>query len=392
MCKKILINCYEYPPSIHGGVGTFTRDLAEGLVGKGWEVTVIGIYYDNLLPLEKIIEEQINGVRVIRLPQSKFKLSSINIILDRIRLFFYIRNLHKKEKFDLFESPESTGWFPFGAPVAPLVVRMHGAQIYFDTELKRQGSRLWHLFEKQIIKKAHHLIAVSDYCGRKTLSLIGQKDRAFDVVYNGIDIQRIDEIANNIKSKKMDFRNIVFANSVIKKKGIEELIQAFNGIARDYENTRLIVIGKSLKNTGPNYFDELRKLVDPQYIDRVVFTGWLDNHYQVIRYLAQAEICVYPSHMEGQGIAPVEAMALKKPVIFMAGGPGPEVVAHNKEGLLVDTKSPKEIEKAIRFYLDNKSIAEEHGKAARRKAEERFDKSNWIMQNLKLYQKIIREC
>ena len=34
---------HEYPPDSHGGVGSFTRDLAEGLVQAGDKVTVIAV-------------------------------------------------------------------------------------------------------------------------------------------------------------------------------------------------------------------------------------------------------------------------------------------------------------------------------------------------------------
>ena len=60
---KILINCYEYPPHIHGGVGTFSRDLAEGLTIRGHKVHVIGIYNPILINSNVIIQEEINGVK-----------------------------------------------------------------------------------------------------------------------------------------------------------------------------------------------------------------------------------------------------------------------------------------------------------------------------------------
>ena len=146
--RKILLNCYEYPPEVHGGVGSFTRDLAENLVKDGWTVYVIGIYYSNNSPnLKKKIIEEINGVKVIRMRQSFLSFQRLNLIFDRLKIYREIKKLDKEINFDLFESPESTGWFPFGTPKKPFVVRIHGAQIYFDNLLNRKGSRLWHIFE-----------------------------------------------------------------------------------------------------------------------------------------------------------------------------------------------------------------------------------------------------
>lgn len=386
MKKKILINCYEYPPSIHGGVGSFTRDLAEGAVKLGINVHVIGVYNPILLKLDKIIDENINGVRVIRIPQSNFPIPQLKVLIDRLKLFIIIKRLHKIEKYDILESPESTGWFPLFIPVRPFIVRLHGAQVFFDNELKRKGSRLGYYLEKRTIKNADSLIAVSNYCGNKTLSLL-KINKEFKTIYNGIDIDKID---SQIKAKK-NSNTIVFANSVIKKKGVEELIKAFNLIGNDIPEFKLIIIGKSLglvKGYG-NYIDYLKTLIEDQLQDRVIFTGWLATHSSVIEYLSSANVCVYPSHMEGQGIAPTEAMALRKPVIFMNNGPGPEVITNNYSGLLVNTKSPQEIATAIITIIKNNELAEKFGINAREAVENKFNKKLWLEKNMEFYKNLL---
>lgn len=388
MKKKVLINCYEYPPSIHGGVGSFTRDLAEGLTSNGWDVTVIGIYQSNILKLDKKVDEVIKGVRVIRIPNSLSKFGRLNILFDRWRLWKAIKELHKRENFDLFESPESTGWLPFGSPIRPFIVRIHGAQIFFDNELGRAGSRLWHYFEKATIRKADHLIAVSQYCGERTLSLIQEKEKLFKVIYNGIDLDKIDKV-------KLEFNglhqtnDIVFANSVIPKKGVEELIKAFNSIANSVPESRLIIVGKSLGRTkhGQPYLEYLKSLISSDVLHRVIFTGWLDSHVDVLRYLSTAKLCVYPSHMEGQGIAPTEAMALEKPVLFMENGPGREVIENEFEGLLINGRDPKNIADGILKVFNDYNKARVLGKNARKKVESTFDKKEWLKVNIAAYER-----
>jgi len=390
--KKILINCYEYPPEVHGGVGSFSRDLAEGLVSIGWQVYVVGIYYENNSPdLISRKEEIINGVNIIRLPQSNVNNVRLRIIFDRINLYKEIVKLHKKVKFDLLESPESTGWFPLGSPVRPFVVRMHGSQIYFDTLLERPPSRLWHWLEKRTIKKADALVAVSNYCGEKTLEFCGfRKD--FVTIYNGIDIEKILKVKNEISSINYNDtygRYIVFANSVIKKKGVEELISAFNIIGFEYPDLNLVIIGKSLgKVNNKPYTEYLYTLLDIDLHHKMFFTGWLNHHSDVFKILDKCGIAVYPSHMEGQGIAPTEAMILGKPVIFMNNGPGPEVIDHLKSGYLVNTKYPEAIAEAIRTLLDDKVLAEDIGEEAILKVYKDFDKSKWLQNNLEFYNKL----
>jgi len=33
--------CHEYPPCHHGGIGSFTKDLAEGLVKEGFCISIL---------------------------------------------------------------------------------------------------------------------------------------------------------------------------------------------------------------------------------------------------------------------------------------------------------------------------------------------------------------
>ena len=389
--KKILLNCYEYPPEIHGGVGSFTRDLAENLVKNGWIVYVIGIYYHNNSPnLKKKIIEEVNGVKVIRMRQSTFLFARLNIILDRLKIYREIKKLDKEIHFDLFESPESTGWFPLGSPIKPFVVRIHGAQIYFDNLLNRKGSTLWHFFETETIKKAGFLIAVSSFCGNKTLEICGI-NKKFKTIYNGIDTKKILNASVNSNYNTQMFGNyIVFANSVIKKKGVEELILAFNLLAERHPDYNLVIIGKSLgKINGVPYIEYLKTLINKQYSKRVFFIGWLDKHEDVFKLISDSKIAVYPSHMEGQGIAPTEAMILGKPVIYMKSGPGPEVIDHMVNGYLVDTLNTTDIANAMQVLIEDKELSETLGENAILKVKKDFDKDDWIKKNIELYNSIL---
>ena len=64
----VLIN-NDYPPIIFGGIGTFTHELAKGLVRKGHRVTVITGYPQITLSANnKYYEEIADGINIIRLP------------------------------------------------------------------------------------------------------------------------------------------------------------------------------------------------------------------------------------------------------------------------------------------------------------------------------------
>ena len=131
---RILFLCNEYPPTIHGGIGTFTRDIAIGLAKEGHDVSIWGLYND----INEPIFESKNNVKIFRHPVQNFS-GRINLLYFLINFNLKLRSfLRKEEKFDIIECQEWQGLLPFGLYNENLVVRIHGASIFFDTLLKRK--------------------------------------------------------------------------------------------------------------------------------------------------------------------------------------------------------------------------------------------------------------
>jgi glycosyltransferase involved in cell wall biosynthesis len=379
---KLLFICNEYPPHKHGGIGTFTRDIAEGLTKEGHDVTVLGLYST----ISKFVEEEINEVKVIRHPYTQV-IARFNHLNFVFKLNLILRRYLQLHKFDIVECQEWQGLFPFGLNHLGYVVRLHGATVFFDTLLKRPGNRLTHFLEKMTIKNAPNIIAVSDYCGRETLSIVGLQ-RKYTVIYNAVDVKKLSKFRN---SSFNQFK-IVFANSVLPKKGVFELAKAFNIIYKNNPKATLIIIGKlGHSENNVNIKELIENLLNENAKEHVIITGWLERHDDVYEYLSKAHICCYPSHMEGFGIAPVEAMAMGKPVLFMSNGPGPEVIEDGISGILADGTNSQDIadkiESLFRGDLDIERISEQ----AYKRAVALFDlDSVFIPKNIHYYQNIIR--
>lgn len=378
---KILYICNEYPPNLHGGIGSFTRDIANGLANTGVSVTIWGLY-DNL---ENDIFETINGVNVHRIKR-KFKGGRF----DQLKMIWDLNNkLHKflkTNKFDIIEIQEWQGLIPFGIKHPGYVVRLHGASIFFDKLLKRKGNRLTHFLEKYTIKNAKHIVSVSNYCGQETMKFVAI-NKPFTTIYNGVDSNKI---CPNLEIETVSGR-IVFANSMLPKKGIFELAKAFNLIKENQPHATLIYIGKTgFTHNELNVRELVFSLIKPEYRKDVEILGWLNSAKEVYDYLNSAEVCVYPSHMEGFGIAPVEGMMLGKPVVFMKGGPGSELINDGETGYLADTLDFKSIASIIENILENPQKSASIGLAALNSAKSLFDLKNVIIpQNYNYYLKIL---
>ena len=392
MDKKIHIGfiCHEYPPCNHGGIGSFTKDLAEGLVKAGFNVSVIGIYASSILDIKEAVKEEISGVKVFRFPEHKrYKRTQFNILHERWNLYTYIKKLHKDNPFHLIESPESQGWLPFGTPEnIPFVTRFHGGEAYFGKELHRLSSRLSKILEKMQLKHSDELISVSDYTARVTLDIFNLK-RPYTVIYNSIKIPENISNADHYISKQ----RIVFTGSVIPKKGVSELVKAMNIIFKQYSEAELYIAGKNeYKIDGIAFMDMMLDSLDKEeYKKRIKFLGAVDRETVLFPLLVSAEVCCFPSYSEAFALTPLESMAIGKAVVFSKLSSGPEVIENGVSGLLCNPADPEDIAKKIAFYFDNPKRAFEIAKNGKKRVEEKFSYDKWIEQNINMYREIINE-
>ena len=383
-----LIICSPYPPYQHGGVGSFAVDLAEGVVREGHQITVVSLTPRTLLQSDKPVIENINGVKIIRVPSQHWNYPKrIQAILDRFYLSSLVRKLHHESPFDLIECEDGQGMLAFGRlPNIPRIVRLHASSIYNDYVLKRKPSRLNHIFEILWIRRSNFIIAVSEYVGNTTLKLIrSQSERKYKVIHYAIDT----EFFKPDPSIKVQAGLILFTGVVAPRKGVLLLIQAMNLVFAKHDNAHLLIVGDDKYPSEDSPFSgEIIKHLEKKYMNRVCFAG-VQPRSDLPALIQTAEICCFPSHVETFGIGIAEAMALEKPVIYMKTGPGPEVIEDGISGILCDTFDPVDIADNILFALNNNELVKKLGKKARERVLEKFEKNKWVKENLEYYQKCI---
>jgi hypothetical protein len=103
--------------------------------------------------------------------------------------------------------------------------------------------------------------------------------------------------------------------------------------------------------------------------------------------LRTTSVFLYVSEMEGLGSAAVAAMAAGVPVVASGVGGLPEVVDHERTGLIV---RDGDYAKAVRRLLDNPKLAAELGAAGREKATKMFSVEKMVESTLSAYNEILR--
>lgn len=381
----------EYPPHPHGGIGSLYQDLAERLVQAGQQVTVMGVYPRRSLPplprKARFHEEMRAGVRVLRIPGSPSWLRyHAGALADRWRLREILRACHQEQPFDLVETADYEGLLYFGGlRGVPMVVRIHGGNLFFDKTLGREGDAFQHGMERRSLAAASHLCAVSNFAATKTLELCGMEGAPCEVVPNAVDTG----LFCPAPEVPVVPGRILFVNSISPKKGVRDLVRALPLVIERFPQAHLVMAGRDGvalgQGQGGSYSRSLLEELRPGLRDRVIFTGPLDRRTGVLHALREAEVCCYPSHMETFGLAAAEAMSTGKPTIFSKAGPGPEVIKDGVEGLLCDPHSPEDIASKICEVLGQPSRAAELGGHAREKVLREFSQPMWLERNLAYY-------
>ena len=372
----------EYPKEgfPHGGIGSFVKTLATALVKNGIKVSVIGMNY-TANNESQIIE----GVNVYRLKRSTAKGFAWYFNFKEIN--GKIKEIHKQDPIQIIESSELGLAFIHKIKKVKYIIRLHGGHHFF-AESENRGINKWKGFqEKRSFQKADAFIAVSQYVKKHTEKYLSYHNKPIAYLSNPIDTDLFRPI-----EKKESENKIVFVGTVCEKKGIRQLIQAFPMVKKEFPHATLEIYGRDwFFSDGSSYIQMLK---EKEIIQLGEWAGDIHFHgvvpfTEIHSVYANAAVCVFPSHMETQGLVAQEAMAMEKAVIFTQLGPGPEIIKDYETGLLCDPHNPTAIAQKIIWVFNHETEIRQMGINARKEIQKFFDNKVLINKNRQFYSDLI---
>jgi glycosyltransferase involved in cell wall biosynthesis len=142
------------------------------------------------------------------------------------------------------------------------------------------------------------------------------------VIPNGINL---DEYPNYNKKTK-NKRKVLFLSRIHKKKGIENLINAWKELDRvTTQNWEVEVVGDG----DEKYIANLKHLINHLNLGESIKINKAVYGVEKIEKYREANLFVLPTHSENFGIVIAEALASKTPVITTKGTPWEELNTHN---------------------------------------------------------------
>lgn len=175
------------------------------------------------------------------------------------------------------------------------------------------------------------------------------------VIKNGIDTDHfyLDTRKRRQVRQKFKFDDelvLLFVGRWTINKGIYELLEAFSQIKKLINaKIRLVLIGSG-KGSGEN--DKiLRKIYLLELNKDVLPVGVVQS---IQEYYCMADIFILPSYLEGLPMALLEAMSCQLPSIASNVGGNPELIVHNKNGLLVEPQNVNDLIQKILWCIDHR--------------------------------------
>lgn len=156
---------------------------------------------------------------------------------------------------------------------------------------------------------------------------------------------------------------LLFVGRIGKEKNLEYLLEAFSLVVREVENAVLVLVG-----SGPETEHLQERSRELGVAERVLFAGFLEPE-KVAEAYRSANIFVFPSVTETQGLVLAEAMAAGLPVVAQAAYGSLAMVKDGVTGYLCKEGKEKFAE-LILMLIRDRELREKMGAAARERAEQ----------------------
>jgi glycosyltransferase involved in cell wall biosynthesis len=235
-----------------------------------------------------------------------------------------------------------------------------------------QGWKAGLLLERKRFTEEYNLadlLLVLSQTAADTFRMRGFAERKLFYLPRGVDVERFTPGKRPAKFRA------VFAGALIKRKGIQHLLEAWHSL--NLQDAELWLVGA--------VHDEAKPYLKQFWRDNIRIIGSvLDPE----TYLSQSTVHVFPSQWEGSAKVTYEAAACALPQVTTreAG----DVVRDDVEGIIVKPRDVDAISAALEHLYRHPEIVQRMGSAARRRVVENFTWDHFRTRLLDAYEIAMR--
>lgn len=224
---------------------------------------------------------------------------------------------------------------------------------YFNAEIGKKKKSIFTIIEKILAWNTDIIVNISNNEYESALKNKIAKKQKMCIIENGIDFREINTIEKSReiirkKYKILDSEVVIgVVGRITEQKDPLTFIKAAREISDKLTNVKFMFVGSGeLEEKVKTYATE------NNFIENVIITGWVNNAKE---YIAAFDIAVLPSKWEGFGLAIIEYMACKKPIIATRVGGIQDIIKNEDYGILVDSGDEHQLSNAILQYLNKEN-------------------------------------
>lgn len=253
---------------------------------------------------------------------------------------------------------------------------------------RRGGLKGRFMVDRFIGRFVDRYIAVSEANARYLVEVKRLPARKITVIRNGCDVRRFDparrpppELRPSLGIGQSD-PVVVVLGRLEPQKGHHLLLDAFSEVRRRWPRAHLVCVGE-----GALRAELESRTATLGLAGAVHLVGYQRN---VADWLALADVSALPSLYEGLPLAAIESLAAGRPVVATSVDGTPEVVLHERTGLLVQPGDVTGFAAALDRLFANPDEARRLGHAGRIYVTEHFDERQQVRDTAEVYRAAVQ--
>ncbi len=243
---------------------------------------------------------------------------------------------------------------------------------------RRRSFKIFKILDTFIYSRYYKIICVSKQVQGALIEWLPNLKRKSVVISNAVPVP---DLSNWSPVKKYD---VLFVGRLTKAKGVDILLKAIKILKEKYQKEIKAAI------VGEGYLEEeLKELVMELRIDEEV--EFLGVRRDIEKFMKSTKLFVLPSRWEGLPLAILEAMSSRASIIATSVGGIPEVIEHEKEGILIPPDDPEALARAITELLKDGELRVKLGINAYEKVKEKYSIEVYTKNILEFYKSLITD-
>lgn len=298
----VLLVAARYFPYL-GGVETHVYEVGRRLAAAGVDVTILTTDPSGRLP---IVEE------------------SNNVHIHRVRAwpgnkdYYFAPGIYRFITRGHWDLVHCQGYHTLVAPLAllavlraniPYVLTFHSGG--HSSRLRNASRGLQWMVLRPLLRRAQKLISVSEFEAEFFREQLQLPAEPFVVIPNGAHLTRRLELTETTADEMDSNSLIVSVGRLERYKGHQRLIAAMPKVREQVPNARLLILGEGPYEAA--LWKMARKFGVADIIEIRAIPG--SDRHAMAKILSRAALVALLSEYESQGIAVMEALALRRPVL-----------------------------------------------------------------------------